>query len=112
MAKLSIRIDLEHNARLGPGKVLVLERIAEHGSIAAAGRSLSMSYRRVWELVSEINAAFREPLVTSRMGGQKGGGATLTPLGQAIVQEYRLMERKALKAVARQLRLFDSASRP
>jgi molybdate transport repressor ModE-like protein len=45
------------------------------------------------------------------MGGQKGGGATLTPLGKAIVHEYRLMERKALKAVARQLRLFDSASR-
>ncbi|HEX2431809.1 MAG TPA: LysR family transcriptional regulator [Aestuariivirgaceae bacterium] len=111
MAKLSIRIDLEHNARLGPGKVLVLERIAEHGSIAAAGRSLSMSYRRVWELVSETNAAFREPLVTSRLGGQNGGGATLTPLGKAIVQEYRLMERKAQKAVARQLRLFDNASR-
>jgi molybdate transport system regulatory protein len=111
MAKLSIRIDLEHNARLGPGKVLVLERIAEHGSIAAAGRSLSMSYRRVWELVSETNAAFREPLVTSRLGGQNGGGATLTPLGKAIVQEYRLMERKAQKAVERQLRLFDNASR-
>jgi molybdate transport system regulatory protein len=111
MAKLSIRIDLERNARLGPGKVLVLERIAEHGSIAAAGRSLSMSYRRVWELVSEINAAFREPLVTSRMGGRSGGGASLTPLGQAVVQQYRLMERKALKAVSRQLRLFDDASR-
>jgi molybdate transport system regulatory protein len=111
MAKLSIRIDLPHDGKLGPGKVLVLERIAEHGSIAAAGRSLSMSYRRVWELVSEVNAAFREPLVTPRMGGQKGGGATLTPLGHAIVQEYRLMERKARKAVERQLRLFDNASR-
>jgi molybdate transport system regulatory protein len=111
MARLSIRIDLDHNARLGPGKVLVLERIAEHGSIAAAGCSLSMSYRRVWELVSDMNAAFREPLVISRMGGQKGGGATLTPLGHAIVQEYRAMERKARQAVARQLRIFDNATR-
>jgi molybdate transport system regulatory protein len=111
MARLSIRIDLDHNARLGPGKVLVLERIAEHGSIAAAGRSLSMSYRRAWELVSDMNAAFREPLVISRMGGQKGGGATLTPLGHAIVQEYRAMERKARQAVARQLRIFDNATR-
>jgi molybdate transport system regulatory protein len=111
MARLSIRIDLDHNARLGPGKVLVLERIAEHGSIAAAGRSLSMSYRRAWELVSDMNAAFREPLVISRMGGQKGGGATLTPLGHAIVQKYRAMERKARQAVARQLRIFDNATR-
>jgi molybdate transport system regulatory protein len=111
MARLSIRIDLDHNARLGPGKVLVLERIAEHGSIAAAGRSLSMSYRRVWELVSDMNTAFREPLVIPRMGGHKGGGATLTPLGHAIVQEYRAMERKARQAVARQLRIFDNAAR-
>jgi molybdate transport system regulatory protein len=111
MARLSIRIDFDHNARLGPGKVLVLERIAEHGSIAAAGRSLSMSYRRVWELVSDMNTAFREPLVIPRMGGHKGGGATLTPLGHAIVQEYRAMERKARQAVARQLRIFDNAPR-
>ena len=111
MARLSIRIDFDHNARLGPGKVLVLERIAEHGSIAAAGRSLSMSYRRVWELVSDMNTAFREPLVIPRMGGHKGGGATLTPLGHAIVQEYRAMERKARQAVARQLRIFDNATR-
>jgi molybdate transport system regulatory protein len=111
MARLSIRIDFDHNARLGPGKVLVLERIAEHGSIAAAGRSLSMSYRRVWELVSDMNTAFREPLVIPRMGGHKGGGATLTPLGHAIVQEYRAMERKARQAVARQLRIFDNAAR-
>ena len=76
----------------------MLERIAEHGSIAAAGRSLSMSYRRVWELVSDMNTAFREPLVIPRMGGQKGGGATLTPLGHAIVQEYRAMERKSGRA--------------
>jgi molybdate transport system regulatory protein len=110
MARLSIRIDFDHNARLGPGKVLVLERIAEHGSIAAAGRSLSMSYRRVWELVSDMNTAFREPLVIPRMGGHKGGGATLTPLGHAIVQEYRAMERKARQAVARQLRIFDNAA--
>jgi molybdate transport system regulatory protein len=111
MARLSIRIDFDHNARLGPGKVLVLERIAEHGSIAAAGRSLSMSYRRVWELVSDMNTAFREPLVIPRMGGHKGGGATLTPLGHAIMQEYRAMERKARQAVARQLRIFDNAAR-
>jgi molybdate transport system regulatory protein len=50
-------------------------------------------------------------LVISRMGGQKGGGATLTPLGHAIVQEYRAMERKARQAVARQLRIFDNATR-
>ena len=51
MARLSIRIDLGPDNRLGPGKVQLLEMIAEHGSISAAGRALDMSYRRAWLLV-------------------------------------------------------------
>ena len=46
MARMSIRIDLDRDGRLGPGKVELLERIAACGSIAAAGRSVAMSYRR------------------------------------------------------------------
>jgi molybdate transport system regulatory protein len=95
MARLSIRIDLDDDGRLGPGKVLLLERIAEHGSIAAAGRSMRMSYRRAWELVADINASFGRPLVAVQMGGRRGGGASLTSLGQALVGHYRAIEREA-----------------
>lgn len=81
MARLSIRIDLDPDGRLGPGKVLLLERIGQHGSIAAAGRSLKMSYRRAWELVAELNGSFREPLVVAQMGGRRGGGAAAARSG-------------------------------
>lgn len=110
MARLSIRIDLEGDGRLGPGKVLLLERIAECGSIAAAGRSMAMSYRRAWELVAEINGAFREPLVSARMGGRHGGGAGLTPLGARLVAEYRAIEREAAAAVAERLAALQAAA--
>jgi molybdate transport system regulatory protein len=109
MATLSIRIDLDDDGRLGPGKVLLLERIAEHGSIAAAGRSMQMSYRRAWELVSEINASFGRPLVAPQMGGRRGGGASLTPLGRALVGHYRAIEREAAMAVQSHLRAFQRA---
>ena len=46
MPHLSIRIDFHDEGRLGPGKVLLLERIAREGSILAAGRSMTMSYKR------------------------------------------------------------------
>ena len=42
-ARLSIRLDLVSGARIGPGKVAVLEEIARSGSISAAGRVLRMS---------------------------------------------------------------------
>jgi molybdate transport system regulatory protein len=39
MAKLTLRIEFDNATRLGPGKVRLLEQIAERGSISAAGRS-------------------------------------------------------------------------
>ncbi len=53
--RLSIRLDLGDGARIGPGKVRLLEEIARAGSISAAGRALGMSYRRAWELVEALN---------------------------------------------------------
>jgi molybdate transport system regulatory protein len=110
MARLSIRIDLDDDGRLGPGKVLLLERIAEHGSIAAAGRSMRMSYRRAWELVADINASFSRPLVAAQMGGRRGGGASLTALGQALVRHYRAIERDAAAAAQPHLRALQRAA--
>ena len=98
MAKLSIRIDFGPGQRVGPGKILLLEKIAEHGSISAGGRALDMSYRRAWELVEDLNRLFGRPAVASQAGGRKGGGATLTPLGLSLVARYRAMERAAAQA--------------
>ncbi len=110
MATLSIRIDLDRDGRLGPGKVLLLERIQECGSISAAGRSMKMSYRRAWELVADVNARFETPLVSARMGGRQGGGAELTALGRDLVRRYRAIEEEALRAVEPHLRALQDAA--
>lgn len=110
MARMSIRIDLERDGRLGPGKVALLERIAECGSISAAGRAMGMSYRRAWQLVADLNGSFAEPLVAARMGGRRGGGATLTRFGSRLVAEYRAIEREAEAAVAPRLRVLEDAA--
>jgi molybdate transport system regulatory protein len=109
MARMSIRIDLDEG-RLGPGKVLLLERIAEHGSISAAGRSMEMSYRRAWELVASVNASFDAPLVAAQLGGRKGGGATLTALGEELVARYRSIEQEAQQAVEPHLRALEAVA--
>jgi molybdate transport system regulatory protein len=110
MATLSIRIDLRPAGRLGPGKVDLLEQIAEHGSISAAGRAMHMSYRRAWELVADLNAAFPNPLVEAQPGGKSGGGAKLTPLGRELVAHYRAIEAKAAEAAEFHLKAIDSAA--
>lgn len=100
MARLSIRIDIGPDFRIGPGKVALLEMIAEHGSISAAGRALGMSYRRAWLLVEAMNTGFGRPVVEAQTGGRAGGGARLSSLGTDIVARYRAIERAAGEAAA------------
>ena len=92
---LHLRLDFGDERSLGPGKVRLLELIDETGSISAAGRALKMSYRQAWLLIDELNRMFREPLVTSQIGGGGGGGAALTKAGANVIRLYRDMEQRA-----------------
>lgn len=87
-----IRLFLDGDAMLGPGKAALLEGIARTGSISAAGRELGMSYKRAWMLVEALNAMFRAPLVESARGGPRGGGAALTDTGRQVLALYREIE--------------------
>jgi molybdate transport system regulatory protein len=105
---LSIRIDFEGQFALGPGKVRLMELIAQHGSISAAGRAMGMSYRRAWLLVEDLNEAFRQPLVMTKTGGTRGGGAELTTLGRSIVERYRSIQATATANAGADLRALAS----
>ena len=108
MAGLSLRIEIDPNGRIGPGKIALLERVDEHGSIAAAGRSLGMSYKRAWALIDEMNQCFGKPVVATQMGGRDGGGSALTPFGRDLIAHYRAIETKAHKAVALHLEALQA----
>jgi molybdate transport system regulatory protein len=70
------------------GRVVLLERIREHGSISAASRSMGMGYRHAWELIDSMNRLAPEPLVEMKTGGKRGGGAKLTPAGEAAIEDF------------------------
>jgi molybdate transport system regulatory protein len=105
---LSLRIDLDDEGRIGPGKIRLLENIRQFGSISAAGRAMDMSYKRAWDLVDEINRICRQPAVERQTGGRNGGGAALTPFGLSLVARYRKIERDAASAVRKELQALRS----
>ncbi len=107
--RLSIRIDLASGARIGPGKIAVLEAIALAGSISAAGRALKMSYRRTWELVEDLNTSLGTTVVETAAGGAGGGGAVLTGAGKAVVSAYRAIEMDAAGAAREHLLVLNRA---
>ena len=103
-----LRIVLEPDIAIGPGKADILDGIRETGSIAAAGRRMGMSYKRAWSLVEGMNRCFREPLVATSRGGRTRGGAALTGTGERVLALYRQMEAQAEHAVEGELSTLRS----
>src|SRR6266852_6998302 len=101
--EIELRIALDPETQIGPGKAALLQGIKETGSIAAAGRRMGMSYKRAWYLLDTMNACFREPLATATKGGKSGGGAQLTETGLAVLAAFRRMEAAAERAVAKEM---------
>jgi len=108
---LTLRVLGGSAAAMGPGKAELIEHIGRTGSISAAARGMGMSYRRAWQLVESLNRTFREPVVTTAIGGRRGGGARVTPYGARLAVRFRAMEHRAAVAIAADLRRFAAQLR-
>lgn len=110
--RLNIQIIFQDQpGRIGPGKVRLLELVAETGSISAAARAMQMSYRQAWLLLDEINGLFDHGLLVTQQGGQARGGATLTPLGEEVVADYRKFEAECGSLIEKKYKLLGKRTR-
>lgn len=100
MQLVRFRVDLGPRCSLGPGKIALLEAIAEQGSLTHAAAKLGMSYRYAWLLLEDLKRSFVEPVTRATVGGRRGGGVELTRFGAEIVRRYNLATRR-IDAVAR-----------
>ena len=57
---------------IGLGKIDLLERLGEVGSISAAARQMGMSYKRAWFLLNSMQSGFREPLFVAKREDHTG----------------------------------------
>lgn len=78
----------------GPGRVELLARIAECGSITRAAKAMKMSYKAAWDAIDSMNNLAGEPLVERLTGGKGGGGTRLTQRGAQLVANFRIIERE------------------
>ncbi len=82
----------EGESFLGRGRVELLEKIGETGSISAAARVMGMSYKAAWDAVDAMNNLSEQPLVVRSTGGKHGGGTELTEEGRRTVEVFRQAE--------------------
>ncbi len=83
-----IWIDGPEGTFIGYGRVVLLERIREHGSITKAAKSMQMAYRHAWDLVDSMNRQTKKPFVELAIGGKGGGGARVTQEGEKAIKLF------------------------
>ena len=81
-------IEKDGETYLAWGRVVLLERIRDEGSMLAAAKAMGMGYRHAWALVEDMNRLAPTPLVTRATGGKGGGGTSLTPAGEAAIEHF------------------------
>ena len=92
---------------MGPGAGRVDRAHRRHGvDLGGGARHGHVLSARAAQLVEALNAAYREPAVTTAIGGQKGGGARVTPYGRRLAALFRAMEQKASAAIAADLKRY------
>lgn len=89
MLRGKIWVDIGRETALTENGADLLEQIDICGSLSEAARRLGFAYRRAWLLLDKMNRAWDEPLVLTAIGGTRGGGAKLTPLGKHVLGVYR-----------------------
>lgn len=74
---------------LGNGRVELLEKIDEFGSISKASKAMKMSYKAAWDMVDAMNNLSDEPLVEKVTGGKNGGGTQVTKVGKELINTFK-----------------------
>ena len=108
MANYKIRnriwIDGSKGTFLGNGRIQLLKKINETGSINDAAKELNMSYRKAWSLLDSMNKEAPEPYVLKSTGGQGGGGTEVTEAGKKAIAGFDALNDKCQHFLEKELK--------
>lgn len=91
----------------GAARIALLAAIGETGSITAAAKAVGLSYKAAWEAVDAMNNLAGVALVVRSTGGKGGGGTTLTPRAERLIETYRALEHEHRKFIKRASAAID-----
>lgn len=92
---------------LGEGRIELLKKIDEFGSISKAAKDMRMSYKKAWELVNSINFQSELPIVTGRIGGKDGGGSVISDVGKRVIQKYDELNQKSIAFLQSEIKKIE-----
>ncbi|MDI6865426.1 MULTISPECIES: winged helix-turn-helix domain-containing protein [Thermodesulfovibrio] len=105
--KGKIWIDGNEGTFLGYGRIALLEKIKQYGSISKAAKSINMSYRQAWRLISSMNRQAGKSFVETQIGGKNGGGTKLTEAGEKAIEQFWRIHKKFKKFLSKEIKNFE-----
>ena len=75
-------------------RVALLESIRKHGSLTKAAKECNISYKAAWDNLQALSELAGCKLVSTKTGGNGGGGSALTKEAEELVDRYRSFKAK------------------
>lgn len=97
-----IWLNIGNESFLGQGKIELIEKIKEFGSLRKAAGEMKMSYRKAWGSIHKINDLAGKPLVILKHGGKDGGIAEITETGEKAIILFKQLQEEIKKLLERQ----------
>ena len=74
--------------------IALLKAIDQIGSINRAAKLVGLSYKGAWQIIERANNGAPKALVSTAIGGSKGGGTCLTEAGRALLTLFTRLEQQ------------------
>ncbi len=87
-------VDENNQIVMGRGRMEILERIEQTGSINQAAKQMKMSYKGVWSKIKSTEKHLKIKVVHS----DKKTGSRLTKEGKLLLEKYKLLTQKCISA--------------
>ena len=109
--ELLSKLFLTHNQErfITPERIELLRSIVTHGSISAGAKGIGKSYKWAWDSIEQMNSHSNTVLVSKSSGGKGGGGASITPFAQDMIDYYDDLERVHQSKIERYEERFNHA---
>ena len=89
---IRIWIKSEKKPFAGKGKIELLEKIQEFGTLTKAASEMGIPYRQAWGKIHEMNKGYELPVAIFKKGGKDHGTTEVTEFGEKVISAFRNLE--------------------
>ena len=73
---------------IGDGRIDLLKKIKETGSLKSAAAKINISYRKAWGNIKDAETQLKFKLVEKQRGGKDGGHSVLTEEAETLIAAF------------------------